>query len=163
MTPFPFSLSLFPSKLRNHFLRSGAFLARWRFCNSAYTTKQWSNKAMKHSRIALLSRFSKTEEGKRIQSCVLDNKFWHEVTTCIKRWYVLHWNSISTTIGFGGMSGLVVNAAKSSIFFGGVGEHLKQAILLDTRFSEVTFPFKYIGEPLSPHRLLASWQANFSL
>ena len=51
-------------------------------------------------------------------------------------------------LAFGRMSGLVVNAAKSSIFFGGVGEHIKQAILLHTGFSEVTFPFKYLGEPL---------------
>ncbi|KAG6790447.1 hypothetical protein POTOM_006601 [Populus tomentosa] len=34
-------------------------------------------------------RFSKTEEGKRIQSCVLDSKFWHDVTTCIKAAYPL--------------------------------------------------------------------------
>ena len=34
-------------------------------------------------------RFSKIEEGKRIQSCVLDNKFWHDVTTCIKAAYPL--------------------------------------------------------------------------
>jgi hypothetical protein len=34
-------------------------------------------------------RFSKTEEGKRIQSCVLDSKFWHDVTTCIKTAYPL--------------------------------------------------------------------------
>ncbi|KAG6759688.1 hypothetical protein POTOM_036173 [Populus tomentosa] len=34
-------------------------------------------------------RFSKIEEGKRIQSCVLDSKFWHDVTTCIKAAYPL--------------------------------------------------------------------------
>jgi len=36
-----------------------------------------------------LYRFSKIEEGKRIQSCVLDNKFWHDVTICIKAAYSL--------------------------------------------------------------------------
>jgi hypothetical protein len=35
-------------------------------------------------------------------------------------------------LAFGRMSGLVVNAAKSFIFFGGIGEHIKQAILLYT-------------------------------
>ena len=34
-------------------------------------------------------RFSKIEEGKRIQSYVLDNKFWDDVTTCIKAAYPL--------------------------------------------------------------------------
>jgi len=34
-------------------------------------------------------RFSKIKEGKRIQSCVLDSKFWHDVTTCIKTAYPL--------------------------------------------------------------------------
>jgi len=34
-------------------------------------------------------RFSKIEEEKRIQSCVLDNKFWHDVTICIKAEYPL--------------------------------------------------------------------------
>jgi hypothetical protein len=33
---------------------------------------------------------------------------------------------------------------------------LKQAVLLDTGFLEGTFPFRYLGVPLSPHRLLAS-------
>jgi hypothetical protein len=37
-------------------------------------------------------------------------------------------------LAFGRMLGLVVNAVKSSIFFDGVGEHIKQAILLYTRF-----------------------------
>ena len=34
-------------------------------------------------------RFSKIEEGQWIQSCVLDNKFWHDVTICIKAAYPL--------------------------------------------------------------------------
>jgi hypothetical protein len=54
------------------------------------------------------------------------------------------------------MSGLTINAAKSFIFFGGVGEDTKRAMLLHTGFAEGSFPFKYLGVPLSPHRLLAS-------
>jgi mannosylglycoprotein endo-beta-mannosidase len=57
---------------------------------------------------------------------------------------------------FGQTSGLDINISKSSIFFGGVADHLKQTILLDTGFSEGSFPFRYLGVPLSPHRLLAS-------
>ncbi|XP_052302022.1 uncharacterized protein LOC127904109 [Populus trichocarpa] len=39
-----------------------------------------------YSRTILISmlRFAKIEEGKRIQNCVLDNRFWHDVTICIK-------------------------------------------------------------------------------
>jgi len=33
---------------------------------------------------------------------------------------------------------------------------VKQAILSGTGFSEGDFPFRYLGVPLSPHRLLAS-------
>jgi hypothetical protein len=54
------------------------------------------------------------------------------------------------------MSGLTINAAKSFIFFGGVGEDTKRAMLLHTGFAEGSFSFKYLGVPLSPHRLLAS-------
>jgi len=50
---------------------------------------------------------------------------------------------------------LTINAAKSSIYFGGVSESLKRLILHDTGFKEGSFPFKYLGVPLSPHRLLA--------
>jgi hypothetical protein len=57
---------------------------------------------------------------------------------------------------FGESSGLVINAAKSSIFFVGVSEDIKQAILNLSQFIEGSFPFKYLGVPLSPHRLLAS-------
>jgi len=53
-------------------------------------------------------------------------------------------------------SGLVISAAKSSVYFGSVGVDLKQVILHDTGFSEGIFPFKYLGVPLSPHTLLAS-------
>jgi hypothetical protein len=51
-------------------------------------------------------------------------------------------------------SGLVINAAKSSIYFWGVGDDMKQVILHDTSFSKGNFPFKYLGVPLSPRRLL---------
>jgi len=35
--------------------------------------KQWSS-----------CRFARIEEGKRIQNCVLDSRFWYDVTICIK-------------------------------------------------------------------------------
>jgi hypothetical protein len=54
------------------------------------------------------------------------------------------------------ISGLVINAAKSSIFFAGVLGDMKQAILGLSQFTEGSFPFKYLGVPLSPHKLLAS-------
>jgi hypothetical protein len=57
---------------------------------------------------------------------------------------------------FGQTSGLNINISKSSIYFGGVTDRLKQAILVDTGFSKGAFPFRYLGVPLSPHRLLAS-------
>jgi len=57
---------------------------------------------------------------------------------------------------FGQTFGLNINISKSSVFFGGVADHLKQTNLLDTGFSEGNFPFRYLGVPLSPHRLLAS-------
>jgi hypothetical protein len=57
---------------------------------------------------------------------------------------------------FGRMIGLDTNAAKSSIYFDGVGESVKLAILCLAGFSEGSFPFRYLGVPLSPHRLLAS-------
>ncbi|XP_038708538.1 uncharacterized protein LOC120003588 [Tripterygium wilfordii] len=60
---------------------------------------------------------------------------------------LLHFNSVS---------GLEINARKSSIYFGGVGGETKHRILQATGFSEGSFPFKYLGVPLSPHRLLVS-------
>jgi hypothetical protein len=51
------------------------------------------------------------------------------------------------------MSGLDANASKSSIFFDGIGEDTKLSCLQLTGFSEDQFPFKYLGVPLSPHRL----------
>ncbi|KAL9394293.1 hypothetical protein Peur_013578 [Populus x canadensis] len=59
-------------------------------------------------------------------------------------------------LAFGWMSGLDINAAKSFIYFGGVGESVKLAILRLTGFLEGSFPFRYLGVPLSPHRLLAT-------
>uniref|UniRef100_A0A6N2LM18 Reverse transcriptase domain-containing protein n=1 Tax=Salix viminalis TaxID=40686 RepID=A0A6N2LM18_SALVM len=55
---------------------------------------------------------------------------------------------------FGKISGLEVNPSKSSIYFGGVGDDLRQEIIHATGFAEGSFPFKYLGVPLSPHRLL---------
>jgi len=43
-----------------------------------FISKQWSS-----------CRFARIEEGKRIQNCVLDNRFWHDVTICIKTAYPL--------------------------------------------------------------------------
>jgi hypothetical protein len=57
---------------------------------------------------------------------------------------------------FGRTSGLLINAEKPSIFFDGVDESSKLAILQETGFSAVCFPFRYLGVPRSPHRLLAS-------
>ena len=57
---------------------------------------------------------------------------------------------------FGRTSGLDINASKSSIYFGGVDDRVKIQILQDTGFLEGSFPFRYLGVPLSPHRLLAS-------
>jgi hypothetical protein len=57
---------------------------------------------------------------------------------------------------FGQISGLEINPQKSSIYFGGVGNVHKQSILTDSSFKEGSFPFTYLGVPLSPHRLLAS-------
>jgi hypothetical protein len=69
-------------------------------------------------------------------------------------------HSVSTIfkqlILFGQTSGLTINAEKSSIYFGGVSDNMKRLILHDTGFREGGFPFKYLGVPLSPHRLLAS-------
>ena len=43
-----------------------------------FTSNQWSS-----------CRFARIEEGKRIQNCVLDNRFWHDVTIYIKAAYPL--------------------------------------------------------------------------
>lgn len=43
-----------------------------------FTSKQWSS-----------CRFARIEEGKQIQNCVLDRRFWYDVTICIKTSYPL--------------------------------------------------------------------------
>ncbi|KAJ6988930.1 hypothetical protein NC653_021740 [Populus alba x Populus x berolinensis] len=43
-----------------------------------FTSNQWSS-----------YRFARIEEGKRIQNCVLDSRFWHDVTICIETTYPL--------------------------------------------------------------------------
>ncbi|KAL3576226.1 hypothetical protein D5086_021509 [Populus alba] len=53
-------------------------------------------------------------------------------------------------------SGFVINVTKSSIYFAGVSGDVKQAILRSSGFTEGSFPFKYLGVPLSSYRLLAS-------
>jgi hypothetical protein len=46
------------------------------------------------------------------------------------------------------------------VYFKGIHKNLKRAILLDSGFKECTFPFRYLGVPLSPHQLLASQYAH---
>jgi hypothetical protein len=46
--------------------------------NTMFTSKQWRS-----------SRFSRIEEGKQIQNCVLDIRFWYYVIICIKIIYSL--------------------------------------------------------------------------
>jgi hypothetical protein len=57
--------------------------------------------------------------------------------------------------------GLHINVGKSFIYFGGVGDNMKQRILQNSCFSKGSFPFKYLGVLLSPHRLLASQFSPF--
>nr|TKR85207.1 hypothetical protein D5086_0000250130 [Populus alba] len=59
-------------------------------------------------------------------------------------------------ISFGEILGLQINVSKSSIYFGGVSDSIRHSILANTGFAEGSFPFRYLGVPLSPHRLLAS-------
>ena len=54
---------------------------------------------------------------------------------------------------FGDISGLRVNRAKSAIFFGSVDEGVKTQILEHTGYREGAFPFRYLGVPISPHKL----------
>jgi hypothetical protein len=46
---------------------------------------------------------------------------------------------------FSRASRLHINATKSFIYFGGIGDSLKHNILQDSGFSEGSFPFKYLG------------------
>lgn len=50
-------------------------------------------------------------------------------------------------VEFTDTSGLTVNQSKSHIFFGGVRPFEKQEILDLFRFSEGSFPVKYLGLP----------------
>ena len=50
---------------------------------------------------------------------------------------------------FGQISGLEVDPSRSSIYFGGVGDDLRQEIIHATGFAVGSFPFKYLGVPLS--------------
>ncbi|CAK8578548.1 unnamed protein product [Lathyrus sativus] len=50
-------------------------------------------------------------------------------------------------------TGLMLNATKSRIYFGGVEENVKDAILQKTLFVEGSLPFKYLGVPLTTKRL----------
>ncbi|WMV50192.1 hypothetical protein MTR67_043577 [Solanum verrucosum] len=50
-------------------------------------------------------------------------------------------------------SGLVANADKSSVYFGGVPTSIQNDILHDIRFSQGYLPFRYLGVPLSTKRV----------
>lgn len=72
--------------------------------------------------------------------------------------HILH----SQLKAFGQVSGLHINPTKTAIFFGGVNALKKQVMLQDTGFTEGSFPFNYLGVPLSPHKLLASQFSPYS-
>ncbi|XP_074300203.1 uncharacterized protein LOC141631432 [Silene latifolia] len=55
---------------------------------------------------------------------------------------------------FSAASGLKVNAAKSEVVFNGVAVTLKADIIQVSGFQEGTLPFKYLGIPIQPGRLL---------
>lgn len=48
---------------------------------------------------------------------------------------------------------MAANPSKSSMFFGGVANHVKQRILIELNFVEASFPAKYRGLPLSSSRV----------
>lgn len=54
---------------------------------------------------------------------------------------------------FAGASGLHANQLKSSIYFGGVADGIKQEILNMSDMNEGSLPFKYLGVPLSSQKL----------
>ncbi|XP_038716583.1 uncharacterized protein LOC120009920 [Tripterygium wilfordii] len=56
---------------------------------------------------------------------------------------------------FGRISGLGINDEKSTIYFGGVCDNTNSLILQEIGFREGVFPLKYLGVPLSPHRLFS--------
>jgi hypothetical protein len=57
---------------------------------------------------------------------------------------------------FGLIYGLDAMPLNLLSFFSGIGEANKLSFLQLTGFSKGQFPFKYLGVPLSPHRLLTS-------
>ncbi|KAK9671811.1 hypothetical protein RND81_12G056000 [Saponaria officinalis] len=50
-------------------------------------------------------------------------------------------------------SRLVLNPAKTNVYFGGVRDDVKQLIMARTSYVDGSFPFKYLGVPLHPSRL----------
>ncbi|XP_074314554.1 uncharacterized protein LOC141649770 [Silene latifolia] len=63
-------------------------------------------------------------------------------------------SAISDTLQkFALLSGLHANTEKTSIYFGGVFEPVKELILSSTGFSEGAFPFRYLGLPLHTSKL----------
>ncbi|XP_074283208.1 uncharacterized protein LOC141607756 [Silene latifolia] len=63
---------------------------------------------------------------------------------------------------FATLSGIKANAQKSCIYFGGVKQHIKNAILHSTHFSQGAFPFRYLGFSSLIQQLLA-WKASGAL
>lgn len=59
----------------------------------------------------------------------------------------------STFLEFSSASGLMANAAKSSIYFGGVRPDIQEQILNTFGWSKGELPFKYLGVPLSSRKL----------
>ncbi|KAK9756441.1 hypothetical protein RND81_01G097700 [Saponaria officinalis] len=55
--------------------------------------------------------------------------------------------------GFSKFSGLHANVNKTQVYFGGVAPTIKRQILQYTRFAEGSFPFRYLGVPLTGGRL----------
>lgn len=51
------------------------------------------------------------------------------------------------------ISGLAVNVAKSSIFLASVPDSERAALIAETGFRVGSFPFRYLGIPISPHGL----------
>ena len=54
---------------------------------------------------------------------------------------------------FEGMSGLAVSVQKSAVYTASVPEHEAEVLRAETGFGTGTFPFRYLGIPISPHGL----------
>ncbi|XP_074266130.1 uncharacterized protein LOC141588596 [Silene latifolia] len=54
------------------------------------------------------------------------------------------------------VSGLLANVDKTNIYFGGVPDQIKQAIMVTTGYTEGMLPFKYLGLPLHDSKLTVS-------